>query len=70
MVTASGIYQVMVNAENNPTYLRGGLYSVEVRGKQARFTSQTGSSTYERLAMLNIFEKQTRVICEPVEVQA
>ena len=68
MVTASGIYQVTVNAENNPTYLRNGLYTVEVRGtkrkpQDVRFTSETGSSTYERLPMLNIFERQARVVC-------
>jgi hypothetical protein len=67
MVTQSGIYRVTVGPDNNPTYLSGGVYHVEVRGKQARFTSEkTGSSTYERLAMLNIFEKQSRVVCEPV----
>jgi len=66
MVKASGIYQVTVNAENNPTYLRGGLYSVEVKGKQARFISDSGSSSYERLPMLNIFEKQARVVCARV----
>ncbi len=72
MVTASGIYQVTVNAENNPTYLRNGLYYVEVRGtkrkpQDVRFESLNGSSTYERANMLRVFEEQARVICEPVK---
>ncbi len=62
MVTESGLYHVTVDKQNNPTYLRGGLYHVEVRGKQARFTSEAGSSTYERLPMLNIFEKQAHIL--------
>src|SRR5258708_260819 len=36
MVTQSGIYQVSVNPANNPTYLKGGIYHVEVFGKGTR----------------------------------
>jgi hypothetical protein len=54
--------------------LKNGVYTVEVRGKkraEARFTSASGSSTYERLDMLNIFEEQARVVCVRVpEVSA
>src|ERR1700730_2821402 len=63
MVTESGLYHVTVDAENNPTYLRGGLYHVELRGEEmVRFTSETGSQTYECLEMLEIFERQAPVL--------
>jgi alkylhydroperoxidase family enzyme len=82
MIEASGIYRVTVKEANNPTYLKSGVYRVEVLGKsgrqEANFRSSGGwitsqstwdrqSGTYERLNMLQGFEKQARVICTRVE---
>ena len=87
MISESGIYRVTVNESNNPTYLRTGVYHVEVfganRNREANFrgarehnvlakndprrlwSGQAG--TYERLVMLEVFERQARVICNRVE---
>jgi hypothetical protein len=48
MITASGIYRVSVSEANNPTYLKSGVYHVEVLGKpgrqEANFRSANGHS--------------------------
>jgi hypothetical protein len=83
VITTSGIYRVAVNEANNPTYLSGGVYSVEVLGKigrqEANFRACINPrvatltswhlmpGTFERLNMLQGFEKQARVICTRVE---
>jgi hypothetical protein len=70
VITSSGLYIVTVAESNNPTYLRGGLYDVVVskhRGTEVCFRSVvSGAGTFERKAMLDIFEKQGRVVCTPV----
>lgn len=71
MITSSGLYIVAVNENNNPTYLRGGLYDVVVskyrRGGEVCFRSVvSGAGTFERKVMLDIFERQGRVVCTPV----
>lgn len=69
MITSSGLYIVTVNESSNPTYLRGGLYDVVVnrRGTEVCFRSVVSSAgTFERKVMLDIFEKQGRVVCTPI----
>jgi hypothetical protein len=34
VITSSGLYIVAVNENNNPTYLRGGLYDVVVNRRK------------------------------------
>ena len=71
MIINSGLYIVTVAESNNPTYLRGGLYNIIVskyrRGAEVCFRSVvSGAGTFERKVMLDIFEKQGRVVCTPV----
>ena len=71
MITSSGLYIVTVAESNNPTYLRGGLYNVLVRSRrEVSFRSVvSGAGTFERKVMLDIFEKQGRVVCTPVAAE-
>ena len=67
MIINSGLYIVTVAENNNPTYLRGGLYDVVVNRPEVCFRSVvSGAGTFERKVMLDIFEKQGRVVCTPV----
>lgn len=73
MIINSGLYIVTVNENNNPTYLRGGLYDVIVnrRGTEVCFRSVvSGAGTFEHKVMLDIFEQQGRVVCTPVGAAA
>jgi hypothetical protein len=69
VITSSGLYIVAVNENNNPTYLRGGLYDVVVNRRRTEVCFRSvvsGAGTFERKVMLDIFEKQGRVVCTPV----
>jgi hypothetical protein len=76
VITSNGIYLVAVNPANNPTYLSDGFYHVTIEKPRkdktlirahARFENlATGSGTGDRIALLNVFEQQGRVVCTPM----
>jgi len=70
VITAPGLYLITVSENNNPTYLRSGLYRVYVDYPYANFRNvKTGAGTFERLNMLRIFEEQGRVVCSPMRTE-
>ena len=69
MISGPGLYVVTVSENNNPTYLRSGLYRVYVDYPYANLRNvKTGSGTFERLNMLRAFEERGRVVCTPVSL--
>jgi hypothetical protein len=64
MISRSGVYRIDAPEETQCTYLHTGVYEVTVQRGEAHFRNVlTGSGAFERVSMMNTFEKQGRILC-------
>jgi hypothetical protein len=70
-ITESGVYRIdVLQPSNNPTHLSDGVYDVTVEASEVDFRRAIHANawgwapgTFDRVSMMNIFDKQGRVLC-------